>query len=760
MESVFLFENQQHFRYVLDRLLPAIGIFCCCLACLFSGTAAAAQLENPADVTWNLSAGTILYDRATDVYTAETTVVITGGRTRLEADYVEFSNTTKEVTAKGRVRLISGGDVISCNAMQVNLATETGLIDKGTVFIQKNHLYLHGEQIRKTGKFTYDARKGSITSCDGETPDWKITGKDVNVTIEGYGFAKDTVFWVRNAPALYSPFLMFPVKTQRQSGLLMPEFSSSGRQGFVYEQPFFWAISPGSDATLTAGYLSDRGIKIGTEFRYVTDETSRGIWQLDYLSDDKIDDGTSATRDYRFDSTPQRTNPDRYWLRMKSDQALPHDVFARLDVDLVSDPDYLLEFRDGLTGYDNSNQMFAKNFGRDLDEYDDTIRRNSLILDRTGPRHVLAVKALWHDDVTARRTRGDDTTLQTLPGIEFSTARQPLGDTGLYFSMNSQMDSFFRQDTVNLAGPDRKSAAVNGQRLDIAPTFYYPVRWGNTASFHPYVTLRGTAYHTDQFTDMNGDDDPMRFRGIYEVGGDLTTRLTRVFDTETGFSDRIQHQVTPGIGYRFIPHVGQDTLPFFDDLDDIEETNNVGWFLTHRFTARNPVTDKNGAQTNTYRELGWIKFYQDYSIRDEKDGMNTEHRPWSDIRLDARIYPFSFMSLNTELAWSPYTSHFNTLNLDTTWTSPRGDAVTTAYRYTLDTTESWYTRFDVRITRSLTAYYSFEKDLDSDATIETRTGIRMTRACWAMGLELQDSDLDTRVALMIHLKGIGEFGSQ
>jgi LPS-assembly protein len=118
------------------------------------------------------------------------------------------------------------------------------------------------------------------------------------------------------------------------------------------------------------------------------------------------------------------------------------------------------------------------------------------------------------------------------------------------------------------------------------------------------------------------------------------------------------------------------------------------------------------------------------------------------------------MSLNTELAWSPYTSHFNTLNLDTTWTSPRGDAVTTAYRYTLDTTESWYTRFDVRITRSLTAYYSFEKDLDSDATIETRTGIRMTRACWAMGLELQDSDLDTRVALMIHLKGIGEFGSQ
>jgi LPS-assembly protein len=29
-----------------------------------------------------------------------------------------------------------------------------------------------------------------------------------------------------------------------------------------------------------------------------------------------------------------------------------------------------------------------------------------------------------------------------------------------------------------------------------------------------------------------------------------------------------------------------------------------------------------------------------------------------------------------------------------------------------------------------------------------------------MGLEVQESDLDTRIAFMIGLKGIGEFGSQ
>jgi LPS-assembly protein len=759
MDGVFLFEKKQWLGNLRDRILSVTAIFCCCLACL-SGGVGAAEPEDPEAVTWHLSAGTITYDRNTDVYTAQTDVVITGGKTRLEADYVEFSNTTKEVAANGHVKLISGGDVISCNAMQVNLITETGLIDKGTVFVQENHLYLHGEQIRKTGKFTYDAQKGSITSCDGETPDWKITGRDVKVTIEGYGFARDTVFWARNMPALYSPFLVFPVKAQRQSGLLMPEISSSDRQGFVYDQPFFWAISPSSDATLYTGILSDRGVRIGSEFRYVTDTDSKGIWQLDYLSDDKIDDGTSATSDYRFDSTPQRTNTDRYWLRMKTDQTLPHDFFARLDVDVVSDPDYLLEFKDGLTGYDRSNQIFAKNFGRDLDEYDDTVRKNSLILDRTGPGHVLAVKALWYDDVTARRTGTNDTTLQTLPGIEFSTVRRQWGDTGLYFAMDSQLDAFFRQDTVNAAELDRKNAEVNGQRLDISPTFYYPVKWGDAVSFHPFVSLRGTAYHTDQFTDIDGDDDPFRFRGIYEAGGDLTTRLSRVFTARTPFSDKIQHQITPGIGYRFIPRVGQETLPFFDGLDDIEESNRLNWHLTHRFTARNPVTDKDGILRNTYRELGWVQLYQDYSFRDERDDTGEENRPWSDIHMDARVYPFSFLSLNTELAWSPYTNHFNELNVNTRLTSPRGDSLSTAYRYTLDSTESWYTRIDFNLTRSLAAYYSLEKDLDRDRTIETRTGIRLNKACWAMGLELQDSDLDTRIAVMIHLQGIGEFGSQ
>ncbi|MCA1792974.1 MAG: LPS assembly protein LptD, partial [Desulfotignum sp.] len=124
------------------------------------------------------------------------------------------------------------------------------------------------------------------------------------------------------------------------------------------------------------------------------------------------------------------------------------------------------------------------------------------------------------------------------------------------------------------------------------------------------------------------------------------------------------------------------------------------------------------------------------------------------------IFPFSFLSMRTDLAWSPYETDFTTINVDATVTDKRGDSVTTAYRYTEDTNETWYTRFNARITPALSAYYSFELDLARENTIETRTGIILDDACWTMGLEFKESDSDMGIAFMITLKGIGEFSTQ
>src|SRR6266511_2651559 len=47
----------------------------------------------------------------------------------------------------------------------------------------------------------------------------------------------------------YLPFGYFPLRSERQTGLLFPQFGQSNKEGFRFMQPFFWTISKSTDAT-------------------------------------------------------------------------------------------------------------------------------------------------------------------------------------------------------------------------------------------------------------------------------------------------------------------------------------------------------------------------------------------------------------------------------------------------------------------------------------------------------------------------------
>ncbi len=708
--------------------------------------------ENPKDVSWQISALMVTYDKDRDLYIAEDDVIITGGATRLEADYVEFSNITKEAFAQGNVLFISGGDTITCNAMQVNLATQKGSINKGTIFIQEGNYYISGEKIRKTGEFTYDAEKGSITTCDGDSPDWKITGRNIKVAVEGYGTASHTALWAKKMPVLYSPYLVFPVKTKRQTGLLLPYIGSSDRRGFEYEQPLFLALSRNTDATVYAHYMSDRGVKVAGEFRYIIDDRSQGAIMMDFLDDDKINDGTSATETYSFSSTGTRTNTDRWWFRMKHDQDLPLGFSAKLDLDVVSDADYLQEFKDGFSGYDASNEYFSDAFGRSLDSYDTTTRKNSLMLSKAWSSYSLTMQGLWYDDVVARRQHTTDTTLQTLPSVEFDALRQKIGNTGFYWTLDSEFRSFYRKDTT--------VTLVNGQRMDIYPKIYYPTRIAKTFSFEPYIGVRGTGWHTQDFTDKFGDDGDFRTRGIYDAGASLSTTIDRIFNLNNGFAEKLRHEIIPEISYAFRPDVDQEDLPYFDDLDDLSQKNKVTWSLTHVFTARTKFQGPDGSERNTYKELAWFKFYQDYDIQYDRDNTVSTGGSWQEVKLKYELNPSGVLSSNGDIAVNPYDGHFTQVKVGATISDKRGDKLNSSYRYEINQPQTWLNQLSIQITDEFLAYYALESDLKTKTTVEQKGGVEYTRDCWGMALEYRESPGNRSIAFMVRLTGIGEFGTR
>jgi len=729
-------------------IVPAVIIF-------LSGQAFCFSASMPTQkVSWNIQARQVSYEDKRKLYIAENDVVITGGKTRLEADYVEFSDVTKDAFAKGNVLFISGNDTITCKSMNVNLSSETGTINQGTIFIQDDNYYISGEKLRKTGEFTYDAERGSITTCEGDTPDWKITGRDIEVTVDGYGHASHAVLWAKKMPTFYSPYFIFPAKTTRQTGLLIPMAGYSDDMGFEYQQPLFLALSDNTDATLYPYYMSDRGVMLSGEYRYILSPESKGMMMMSYLKDKTIGDDAEENEDYNISSTPDRTNHDRYWFRMKHDQELWYGFNAKLDIDYVSDMDYLRTFTDGFAGFDSTDDAFENMFGRDLDEETDYIRKNSLLVTKNWFSYGLNIEALWYDNIEARQTDIDDTTLQTLPSVEFFAARQKIAEGfGLYYKMDSEFTSFYRQDTT--------AAKVTGRRADIHPIFYYPIKLGKAFFIEPYAGARGTLWDTDDFTDSDGDDSNVRTRGLYEMGVDMSTTFSRVFTLDTDFAEKIQHKIVPRLEYDYIPFIDQEDLPYFDAVDDISEKNIITWSLTNTFTTRKTITDENGEESRAYEELFWFKLSQGYDIRYEQDGDDAEDDPWQDLTLKYELNPVKYLTSDGTIALNPNNGHFTKIQVGGTVSDNRGDSINLSYRYSTNYSHTWKTRINTNLVpNTLKAFYSFEKDLEDQKTVETSVGISINRPCWGLDLAFKDESADKSFAFMVILKGIGGFGTQ
>ncbi|GAB6142686.1 LPS-assembly protein LptD [Desulfocicer niacini] len=710
--------------------------------------------------SWHLSARTATYDQEQHLYVATGEVILSSDTVRLDADHVTYNYLTRDARATGHVKLISGKDTINCDAMDLNLETQTGTIMNGVVFVEENHFYISGNRIEKTGPASYKADRASLTSCAGDHPDWKITGRDISVTIEGYGTAKHATLWAGNIPALYTPIMAFPVKNQRQTGLLSPRITSSDRKGMEYDQSMFVALSRSTDATLNMNYMSYRGIKLGAEYRYIQDNSNKGTLFLDYLKDNKIDDGTDTTSDYAYAGTSQRTNADRYWLRMKNDREIFPLWKARLDLDYVSDEDYLHEFKKGNTGLTATQNAFKSTFGRELDDYDDTTRINQLNIKRAWSNYNLNMDALWYDNVTARQNDTDDSTLQSLPAITFSGMRQNLGNSPLYFELNSGYTHFFRQNTTD--------TLLNGQRMDLYPKIYLPFRLGGV-QLEPSLGLRQTLWYTD---DAKGRDDIQNgysHREIFDINMDISTVFTRIFSLDTPTDRKIKHEVTPALNYTFIPQVDQTDIPWFDDTDLIEEQNTLTWQLTQRLTSRQQMKkseNQSGKNSpgHSYRELGWLKISQDYHLSGEDEDTD---KPFSDIMLDLELSPIPHLFLDTDLEWSPYSTGISSHNSAITITDFRQDRISVQYRYSqadeendVDETESIYTSINFKLNPGLRAFLEYEKNLYEDETIEATTGIEFNRTCWSMQVSYTDTTDDQSIGFLINLKGLGEFGTQ
>ena len=718
--------------------------------------------EDDSAEPWHIAADEMSYDHKTDQYVAKGNAVITKKGRKLTADFVRFNYNTMEVLAVGHVIMTAGEDVLIGDRMEMDLEAEIGTIYNGTVFLKENHFYIKGNKIKKLGENSYFVDKASLTSCNGESPPWKVTGRNLKVTLEGYGFISHAALWVKKMPLLYTPFLVFPAKQKRQSGLLPPQIGYSERKWEEYNQPFYWAINESSDATFYLYHMGRRGDKVAFEYRYVLDNDSKGTMMYDFLKDRKVDDGTQYFEEtgilesskewgYRSDSV-LRPNTDRYWFRWKHDQAMPFGFFAKLDIDIISDHDYLHEFKNGYTGFKKTSTYYSDNFGRDLDEYDDSTRVNSLSVNKIWSQYSLNAELRWYDNVINRRQGGMDTTLQQLPLIEFDASKQKIYETPFYVDFDSEYTYFYSKDGNRL------------HRLDLYPRFYLPYNFRSYFTFEPSFGVRETAWYVDDYLDGTVETNKMLNRQIYDIKLDLFTEIYKIYNINGKNLDRIKHSIKPQIIYNYTPEQDQEEYP-----DTIEKNNLVTYSITNTFTSRSKESaeekmeeaeDEENDEPASYNYNEFCRFLieQSYDIGEARDD-NPE--PFSPIYAELELLPAKYLSLQADAKWCQYENSFLTRNVAVALSDYRGDRLFVEHRYALDSSESVYYNINLKMSDSLEVFGEYERNLYDGRDIRTIVGFLYESQCWSIRCFYEDeNESDRRYGFIVSLYGLGEIGTE
>jgi LPS-assembly protein len=775
-----------------------------CIFYMLAWVPCVAAAESPAVVdagnAYHIKADALTYDKVTQIYRARGNAFVSKGDQSLRADAVDFDDRTKDAKAWGDVRFFSGMDWLTGSQIEMNLEEGTGSVQNGTLFIEESHFYLRGDRIERTGKDSYFIKgAGRLTSCDDDWPAWEITGSDLRVTMEGYGTVKHAALRAKSIPVLYAPFVIFPAKIKRQTGLLIPLVSFSNTNGFEYYQPFFWAIDESSDATFYEHYMAHRGVKHGVEYRYVRSPGTKGTMMYDYLWDEQIDDGSdpAETSGYHYagfrGDSENRINRKRWWFRTKADWELPADCAAMLDVDFVSDQDYLREFTSGYAGYSFSDHYFQKEFGRGLDEEEETVRLNQFNVNKSWDQYSLNATVQWYDNVIVRKNNLDDTTLQNLPAVSFYGSHQPNGDTSFYFDLSSSLNHFWREE------------GTRGYTMDASPRAYYPITVLKYFDFEPSVGVQETLWQAEEYDPPSSKkEDQLRSREIPDFEGDLSTEISRVFEVGGPGIDKIRHGIRPEVVYTYVPDVEQEDLPDF--VESVEEESLVSYSVTNNFTSRRiekgkrdkkakpdkkverdkkarldakgrrpppaPVDresdesgeiDENAPSRFVYHDFCRFSLSQDYDLltarRPSESG--AERQPFSDVEGRLELTPFYDVALDFlgNAAWSPYSGDYESYDAAMAFEDVRGDQVSAEYRYSRADSESVMGRLLVHLFYSLSAFWEHEYNLAEKEHVNSVFGFTYEPQCWAFSLTYtHDRSIGKREYFFeVSLYGLGKY---
>ncbi|MBW1710410.1 MAG: LPS-assembly protein LptD [Deltaproteobacteria bacterium] len=693
---------------------------------------------------WTITADQITRDSRTGFSELEGRVMLKHESELMEADFVRLHEKSKMVEVRGHVRLTSTDFTIVCERLVLDLENNTGKIYVGTIFFPSNNYYVSGDEIEKTGPDTFSVNRGRITNCDGPSPAWSFTARNIKIRREGYASATHATLSARNFPVFYTPLIVVPVKSKRQSGFLAPEIKTSDRDGTGIGLPYYWAISDSRDMTFTLNTMANRGQDYGLEFRY-RDWGGKGTYKIDYINDQ--DPPTIALTDGSLE-----TRRHRYWLRGKSDLTTESGFEIKLDLDLVSDSNLLSEFERVNFGFNKTEEQFFDEFGRGFAEARDPYRKTSLLVSKQVNPMKLNIAAEYTDNLDSP---DNEDTLQRLPRINLDMPRTVVAGTPFFFKMDSGYTYF------------KRGSGSQGNRWDIYPRIYWPMNLLGWLDLDPSAGFHETIYYPYGL-DVSGQNHGFKSREMFDVEIEMSSRFSRIFDVGIGRVEKIKHRLKPELTYRLISKTNQNDMPYFDPLDRISGEEVIEYGLVNYLVAKtkreSKKTSANGDANpgSSYYELLRLKLSRTYNLLEARRKPDSTlerreiHGPW---KAEYCLNFSPYFQIEGQSEYDTYDNHFNKHTIEFDLQDKRGDKASVQYNFNYDNYEEIYYHLLLVLNKATTLEFENRYSLREKLNIETVYSLTYKSQCWAFRLEYVDRPDDNSLVALFSITGLNKLGS-
>ncbi len=652
-----------------------------------------------------IKADEMFQNQADQTVIATGNVIIVYSGMTMTADKATYNRATGMLKATGKLTISKGEETLRGESATLDIQSGRGEIDNGTLIIPQSNATITSKKIIREDELHLSMSENELTTCELPDPSWKFGAEKLNVNLLGYATGRNIIFYVKDVPVLYLPWIAFPVVKDKKSGLLPPRLGYAKSRGFQLDIPLYLVIAPNQDITIDFDILTKRGMGLGANYRYIRKRGSEGTVGGYIIYD-------ALTSNWRGQFVENHK------------EIFSSDMNLRSAINITSDRTFISDYSLKIGDYNRQSDVSTVNFLKTWQHYAFT----------SNLRYTQNYYAASNSN-----------TLQTLPDIGLAAVRQQVFATPLYFDLDAVATNFYREN------------GTTGQRLDTFPRLTLITGKAGYVNFSAYAGLHMLGYNTTKNGSANTINQNDGFTQP-ETGARISTSLSKVYELGGGNLKKLRHEIVPEISYRYAPDRDQSRLPFYDYNDRLLHQNVIYYGLTSHLGGKFQKND-----TVEYRNLSRMKLTQGYSFNGTRRDLLSlveTNRPMSDIMLETETWFNPRTSLTFDARYNVYDNRISSASPGIEYSDPDGNTAAVSYSMSRNSLipanqiEYMQARLSTKMFKPWTFGYMTRYSFDKGGFLETVYSTEYRHQCWSIIAAFHDRAGNPSFTFSFNLMGL------